>query len=252
MVEELLTTIKEKYVTILKDNLVGIYLHGSLAFGCFQWDSSDIDFIVVIKHSLFQKQKEELIQTLLDLDANAPQKGFEMSVILEKYCQNFIYPTPYELHYSNAHKANYLQNLSDYCRKMQGVDIDLAAHFTVINHVGKVLCGKSINEVFETVPRPYYIDSICKDIQDANATNPIYYVLNICRVLAYLKEEKVLSKKDGALWAIKHINEEDRDVVRNALEAYMHQVPFKDDITLWVNYYLKVIEDEMDEKSYSI
>lgn len=252
MVEELLDTIKEKYKDILKDNLVGIYLHGSLAFGCFQWESSDIDFIVVVKHSLHLKEKQALIQTLLDLDAKAPKKGFEMSVVLEKYCTHFVYPTPYELHYSNAHKNQYLQNLADYCQQMQGTDVDLAAHFMVINHVGKVLYGKDINEVFEMIPRPYYIDSICKDIQDYDLKNPVYYVLNICRVLAYLKEEKVLSKKQGALWAIKHINEEDSYVVRKALDSYQRQIPFNEDVSLWVNNYLKVIEDEMAEKSYPI
>ena len=33
---------------ILGENLVGIYLHGSLAMGCFNPQKSDIDLIIVV------------------------------------------------------------------------------------------------------------------------------------------------------------------------------------------------------------
>ncbi|MGN7761522.1 nucleotidyltransferase domain-containing protein [Paenibacillus sp. 22594] len=33
----------------LKGNLLGIYLHGSLAMGCFNPLKSDVDFLVVVK-----------------------------------------------------------------------------------------------------------------------------------------------------------------------------------------------------------
>ena len=36
---------------ILQDNLIGIYLHGSLAMGCFNEKKSDIDLLVVVKQS---------------------------------------------------------------------------------------------------------------------------------------------------------------------------------------------------------
>ena len=50
---------------------------------------------------------------------------------------------------------------------MNGVDYDLAAHITVIRQVGICLCGKPIAAVFEQVPRENYLDSICRDVQDA-------------------------------------------------------------------------------------
>lgn len=53
----LLTIICKEYQEILKDNLIGIYIHGSIAFGCFNQDTSDIDFIVVVKKSLNQTIK---------------------------------------------------------------------------------------------------------------------------------------------------------------------------------------------------
>lgn len=75
--------IVEKYQKILKQKLVGIYLHGSVAFGCCS-PKSDLDFVVVISSTLSLKEKKKLIEVLLENNALAPKKGFEMSVVLWK------------------------------------------------------------------------------------------------------------------------------------------------------------------------
>ena len=137
---ELLELIKKAYRQILGDTLTGIYLHGSLAFGCFRWECSDIDFLVVVETEPTLKQKEALIQTLLDLNPQAPAKGFEMSVVLKEDCQQFRHPLLYCLHYSNAHLKKAEKDLTAYCIGMQGLDPDLAAHITVTRAVGQVLC----------------------------------------------------------------------------------------------------------------
>ena len=47
--KELLDKIVSAYNDILQENLTGIYVHGSLAFGCFRWEKSDVDFLVVVR-----------------------------------------------------------------------------------------------------------------------------------------------------------------------------------------------------------
>ncbi|MBQ9119232.1 MAG: DUF4111 domain-containing protein [Lachnospiraceae bacterium] len=228
--DDLLEKIKAAYQNILQQKLVGIYVHGSLAFGCFQWSKSDIDFLVVVKEALSLEEKEALIRVLLKLDEYAPQKGFEMSVVLESVCQPFRYPTPYELHFSNFHKENFKADLTGYCQKLNGTDKDLAAHFTVTQKVGTVLCGKAIPEVFGEVPKEAYLDSLKEDIADAKesiAENPVYYVLNLCRVLAYVKDDVVLSKKQGGEWGIENLPSELVSVVRGALREYSENVAFE-------------------------
>ena len=64
-VTEILEQIKTSYQEILKDNLTGIYVHGSIAFGCFNWEKSDIDFLVVVKHAPSLQEKKALIRVLL-------------------------------------------------------------------------------------------------------------------------------------------------------------------------------------------
>ena len=47
------------------DDLVGMYVHGSLAFGCFRWETSDLDVLVVTRSVPSQAQKEVFLVTLL-------------------------------------------------------------------------------------------------------------------------------------------------------------------------------------------
>lgn len=219
---ELLAIIKREYSTILREKLVGIYVHGSIAFGCFNWARSDIDFLVVVNESLSQVEKESLISVLLKLENSAPQKGFEMSVVQDSVCKPFVYPTPYELHFSNSYIESYKADLSAQCRNLNGTDKDLAAHFTVTRAVGFPLCGKPVNEVFGAVPRENYIDSILYDIESAAdeiIRSPVYFTLNLCRVLAYLTDGIVLSKEQGGKWGAEHLPSY-AELINDARAAY--------------------------------
>ncbi len=222
---DLLEQIKKAYQYILGDTLTGIYIHGSLAFGCFRWECSDIDFLVVVEMEPTLDQKTALIQRLLDLNSAAPPKGFEMSVVLKSDCRNFRHPLPYCLHFSNAHLKKAETDLTAYCTGMHGLDPDLAAHITVIRAVGQVLCGPAIDDIFAPVSASAYLNSIWFDIKNAEEDileNPVYVILNLCRVLAYVQDERVLSKEQGGTWGLAHLPEDLKPVVRRAHRMYAH------------------------------
>lgn len=215
----ILEQIKSSCLEALSTKLVGIYIHGSLAFGCFNWDKSDIDFIVVTPSSPTLEEKERLITALMKIEA--PPKGLEMSVVLEKYCRDFIYPTPFELHFSNEHKQRCIENLSGYCADMNGTDKDLAAHFAVIRQVGITLYGTNANALFGEVSKESFLDSVKADIENAVdeiTKNPVYIILNLCRVLAYIKEGTILSKQQGGSWGIERFPQY-AGIIETALEG---------------------------------
>lgn len=229
---ELLRKIARDYTNLLKENLVGIYVHGSIAFGCFNWEKSDIDFLVVVHEEPALPQKEAMIQTLLALEKSGPPKGFEMSVVLRRYCEAFVYPTPYVLHYSNFHKERCRADVKTFCRQMNGTDADLAAHFTVTRAVGIALCGEAKEDLFGPVPSEYYWESIRMDVENAAEDiikNPVYTVLNLCRVLAYRKEGLILSKKGGGVWGQKALPVRDHPLVQEALLCYESEKIFSFD-----------------------
>ena len=138
-VQRILDEIKSTSVQTFEKNLVGIYVHGSLALGCFSWDNSDIDFIVVLKNLPTQAQKEEYISELMRINEICPPKGLEMSIVLDEYTSQFIYPTPFELHFSNSHLRQCTENISEYCMQMNGTDKDLASATTWLFVTIKIL-----------------------------------------------------------------------------------------------------------------
>lgn len=225
----MLEEITQCYQEILGNTLTGVYGHGSLAFDCFCWATSDIDFLVVVEEKPTLEQKIALIQTLLDRTPEGPGKGFEMSVVLRSECSHFRHPTPYELHFSNGHIDKCRQDVRAYCEGMNGNDADLAAHFRVIRAVGRVMTGEAIDRVFSGVPRFAYLDSVIGDVENAEEEimdNPVYLTLNLCRVMAAIEEDIVLSKEQGGVWGREHVPARWSHLVGNALSAYRSGTPF--------------------------
>lgn len=220
---KLLSQFTEMCRDVLGENLTGVYLHGSAVMGCFNLQKSDLDLIIVVNDTVPDAEKLEFMEKAVTLNKEAPSKGFEWSIVKKGFCKPFVYPTPYELHFSNSHLNWFQQNPTDYIHKMQGTDKDLAAHFTIINHYGKTLFGEEIREVFGEVPKEDYINSICLDVENACTdvvSNPVYIILNLCRVLAYLQDGLVLSKKAGGQWGMDNLSETYHPLIQNALAAY--------------------------------
>lgn len=192
--------------------------------GCYNEKKSDIDLLAVVKQVIPDNIKHRFMDMVVELNTYAPSKGIELSIVKSEVCNPFVYPTPFELHFSIAHLEWYKTNPSDYIDKMKGTDKDLAAHFTIIYHRGKCLYGKDIKDVFGAVSKEYYFDSIQSDIEEAEmeiTDNPTYIILNLCRVLAYKKEGLILSKQEGGNWGICNVPEKYQPLIVQALDEYL-------------------------------
>lgn len=208
---------------ILGDELCGVYLHGSAVMGCFSPVKSDIDLIVVVEQALSNETKRAYLDMTVALNGAAPPKGIEMSVVRRAACRPFVYPTPYELHFSAGHLDRYLRDPDRYIREMQGTDKDLAAHFTVIRERGRCVYGQPIPEVFDPVPRADYLDALWYDVAEAGeeiTEYPMYLTLNLARVLAFCREGTVLSKAEGGRWALAHVPAAFHPLIQSSLREY--------------------------------
>lgn len=247
IIDDIVKVIVEESCNILGEVLVGVYLHGSAVMGCFHEKKSDIDLIVVVNTAIPDEVKRQYMDMVVECNTHAPKKGIELSIVKEDVCKPFVYPTPFELHFSNAHLQWYRTDPSDYVEKMKGVDKDLAAHFTIIYHRGKCLYGKEIKDVFAEVGREAYFDSIWNDIENAAeeiGTNPTYIILNLCRALAYQKEGMILSKREGGRWGMEHVPEQYHGLILQALEDYASDetIEWKEEGALeYVSYMLEEI-----------
>lgn len=231
------------------DNLVGIYLHGSAAMGCFNPASGDIDLIVVIKDALDFDKRCTYIDDMVRLNARAPKKGLEVSVVRREVCDPFVYPTPFEFHFSPMYLDACVNAPDEYARSVGHSDPDLAAHFTVIRERGRVLLGEGIPAVFGEVDGKYYMDSIWTDVSGSESdilSEPVYIVLNLARVLAYTREGLVLSKAEGGKWALGNLPDEFMPVVEGALCEYGGKNRMDADaaaLTEYARYMLGAIRD---------
>ncbi|MCG7409210.1 DUF4111 domain-containing protein [Paenibacillus sp. ACRRX] len=206
----------------LTDNLVGIYLHGSLAMGCYHPDSSDIDFLVVVKQSLSEASKRRIVNIALTLHEEiGSTRGIEFSVILEDYLKSFVYPTPFELHYSDSHRERYITDESYLCGGYE--DKDLAAHITVTYYRGIALYGTPLSELYEPIDRSFYVEAILYDMEEVSQgilDNPVYFTLNLCRIVMYLSEGTIASKREGGEWGVSALPHPYRLLVQQCLEHY--------------------------------
>lgn len=182
------------FVKEMEDNLVGVYLHGSIAMGCFNPKTSDVDLLVICKKEITNDIKRRIIDKLLEM-TKGNRNQLEMSIILERYFSDFVYPTPFELHYFHP---KYLTDENYICGGEGFYDPDLAGHIMVTYHRGITLCGKEVKEVFKPIDKQFYIDSIFNDVQEAIpgiTKKPVYFTLNLCRVMYFLNDGIVSSKK---------------------------------------------------------
>ena len=244
--DSLINGFVEQSKKILQDNLVGVYLHGSLVMGCFNPQKSDIDLIIVVDKPISVSIKRAYLDMVVLFNALGPTKGIEMSIVRREVCKPFVYPTPFELHFSAGYLDWYKDDPDDYIREMNGTDKDLAAHFTIINKRGRCLYGAPIEDVFAEVPSSDYMDSIWFDVEGAAeeiTEYPMYLTLNLARVLAYKKEGLVLSKKEGGTWALEHLPAEDRPLIADALREYSESAEIVYDENLAKHYAEDVIKE---------
>lgn len=219
----LLGVLKERLSTLMKDNLLGIYVHGSLAFGCFHWNTSDIDFLVVVKQPMTLKEKIAFVNTMEELSDEAPPKGFECSVMLESVCREMPYPAPYEVHFSNMWRQEIRQDAEGYCSRVQGTDPDLTTHVLSLRHSNLQVLGPQAMRVFGPVKKENCLHAMSLDtdrVTEQLSKNPIYIILTLCRAVAYKQENLVLSKVEGGEWAIRNMENCYQGVIQAAVNAY--------------------------------
>lgn len=215
----------------LDGNLIGVYLHGSLAFGCFYRAKSDLDLLVVVRESLPPLQRRELAQLLLTFSDARPLAGdLELSVITERAVRTAVYPMQYELHFSETHRDAIRRDEIDYAADR--TDPDLAAHLTVARTRGIALAGSPPASLFDEVPWQAYRDSILADfdwiVEDDNIlASPYYGVLNCCRILQALRggPGTVTSKEEGGEWALVHLPSAHHALILQALACYRSSEP---------------------------
>jgi streptomycin 3"-adenylyltransferase len=214
----------------LGDAVAGVYLHGSLATGCYYRPKSDIDLIVTVSRPLGDEERHKLLLALADASDARPTTGeLELHVVLDTAARAAPHPMPYELAFGDKIKGRVRRGDVELAQQPAEarVDRDLAAHCTVTRARGVALTGALPAEAFGAVSHEAFIDAVLYDLEwilgdEHILESPFYGVLNGCRVLQLLVDGPgtVANKEEGALWGIARLPAEHRPVIQAALDAY--------------------------------
>jgi hypothetical protein len=215
----------EQTQTLLDQTLVGIYLHGSLALGCFNVELSDFDLLIVTRQRIPVEIKRQLMGSFLQI-SQAPCP-LELSVLVFSEMHPFQHPLPFDLHYSEFWRQRVQEDLTTGVWRQWNAtthcDPDLAAHLTVARHRGLTLVGQPAAEVLPLVPSQDYLSSLLSDYQDARPVRqqkPVYFILNACRIHAYLSQQRICSKDEGGRYGLEVLPAFFHPFLQRALDLY--------------------------------
>jgi streptomycin 3"-adenylyltransferase len=236
---------------IIGDDLVGVYLHGSLAMGCFNPARSDIDVLVVARRTLAAADRLRFARAMLD--CSRQPCPVEISVLHAADLRPWRHPAPYQFHFGESWRQRFADALAagaaDLPLAEPRADDDLAAHITVARARGVALSSPPPAETLPDVPHADYLDAILDDFAWCREHAPafgVYAVLNACRVLAAARERLVLSKREGGEWALAVLPDALRPIVVRALAIYRgdaDDTPFDaTECTLFVEHMAAQIE----------
>jgi predicted nucleotidyltransferase len=219
-VNQIVDLLLARVKAILGDELIGMYLHGSLANGGFD-EYSDIDVIFVTKGKL----GDGLFSTLQALHADlarihspwAVQQ--EVSYIPQEALRRFdrsnmLHP---HLDRGRAETLHWMDHESDwviqrYILRERGIRIMGPEPRTLVDPVSPDDLRAAVAEGM-----PLWLIPMLKDPSELKQRGPqSFYVLSLCRMLYTLRYGAVLSKQDAARWALENMDPHWRPLIERA------------------------------------
>ncbi len=216
------------------DELVGIYLHGSVALNAFCPDSGDIDLLVVVRNAIATDKKLDIARDIILTDGKP--RPLEMSAIRLEDARNWVNNGKCVFHYSDFWTDKYLKRFLDpkeevYVVDHEFPDADVTSYIRLIKEHGIVLYGRPTDEVFSDISDEDFWNAISSGIDDYRFDhyNGRYLVSNILilgRILSFKAEKKILSKYEAGIWMISHVPSELKYLPEAAMKAWFEGSDF--------------------------
>lgn len=215
LLDKILSSLKE----IFADDLVGMYLHGSLVQGCFHPKQSDIDFTVVVKNPLTQEQEKQLFQLHENIRKDSDYgEWFEGIFFTLDQVKKAVFPSPFLFCFAHS-KCRVPKDEKDR-------DPDFPMTLRHLYDYGVALFGPEPKKLFLPPEWKILESSIKEDVQYSFKIfqeAPLYTVLNLCRAIYALETKDVsASKQQAGEWGLQNFPAEFKSLIKTALEAYQH------------------------------
>jgi predicted nucleotidyltransferase len=216
-------TLQTELQRLLGDNLLGLYLYGSLAQGGFQPARSDLDVLAVTTQKIDLSIKRSILELLLRISRTP--NPIDIYFLVKSDLFPFQQPLPFDLHYNERLRDTYQDALRNNSLQndLNQHDPNLAIDLTILHKFGIPLAGKPISETLPSVPEPTFRATLIAATRTASKErlqDLISFVLNACRTLAYLREGTLLSKDAAGSWGETHLPEKYYPLLHQSLALY--------------------------------
>ncbi len=227
-VNAVVTQLSDGLTALLGERLLGLYLTGSLTYGDFDPDSSDIDFLAVLGLELSAQQLTALTGLHNRLGAAVPRwaKRLEGSYITKDMLATKIRPQwarPYvnagEIH-SYRYGSEWTINL--YALQECGVALVGPAPEAMFPHIDieDVRAASRQDLIDEWLPKSEYPDAFQQAGYDSNHLRA-YATLTMCRILHRATHDGIASKRVASSWVKETYGEPWKSLVEEA-ETWRH------------------------------
>jgi len=211
---QVLSELVKSVRTILNNNFIGAYLQGSFAIGDYD-EHSDVDFIMVVKDELTTREINEL--------QKMHNRIYELGIEWAKHLEGSYFPLKILQSQPLGQKLWYLDNgsrsliESDHCNSLvvrwtvreKGISLAGPDPRTIINPIPSNLLRK---EIYSTIC-DWGKQIMANQKQYENRFYQTFIMLSYCRMLHDLRKGEISSKRKGAEWAKKNLDQSWVDLI---------------------------------------
>ena len=220
-VNEILDLLLNDVKAILQDQLIGMYLHGSLANGGFD-EYSDIDIIFVTENIISEEKFDALksCHEMISVIDSPWRNQLEVSYIHKDALRRFdpLNNSHPHLDRGTGEKLHIMSHESDwvvqrYILRERGIVVLGPDPKTVVDEVTPNDLRKAVAEGL-----PLWINPILNNPSEIHKRGyQSFFVLSLCRILYTLRQGKILSKSEAAEWAKENLEKRWTPLIERAL-----------------------------------
>ncbi|MEV0675372.1 aminoglycoside adenylyltransferase family protein [Actinosynnema sp. NPDC050436] len=198
--------------------LLGVYLHGSAVLGGLK-PASDVDVLVVTRHSLDDHERRALVDGLLGISGPGT-RPVELTVVVHSEVRPWRYPAAADFQYGEWMRDEFESGHLPRPASMP----DLAIALSSVLAADHALHGPPAAVLLDPVPAADVVRGSVAGIPDlleelAGDTRNV--VLTLARVWTTLATGEIRSKDAAAEWALRRLAPEHRPVLARARQLYL-------------------------------
>lgn len=208
----------QSFKDVLRDNLVGLYLCGSLVQGDFYAHRSDIDLLGVVSAEIDDITRTQLVSRLSHKARPVPARGLEVVLFLADAVRSPKLSFPFEFALSTGPDGE------PECEP-RGTADDMLIDIALCRDVGIALAGPPASTAFAPVSQDLLRHALIDELQWHKSrvwkclddTAVVNAILNAARSLHAAETGQILSKTDGGRWWLQRYPFD--DIVASALSC---------------------------------